>query len=333
MSITKLKPEVNEASKNAMGGTEIMMARLYESLPDELLEKFQIIPSRVRDLKKDKVRLLYIHNLAGDPEFDCLKNEGWKKFHKLIFVSHQQMQSFIYFYNIPWSRCVVIPNSITPIELDYDSDKKSDKLKLIYQSVPRKGLEILVPVFNKLREKYDNIELDVFSSFALYGWPDADKQYEALIKECKDSEGINYHGSVANDEVRKAVAKAHIFAYPNIFMECSPLTLLENMSGALLCVHPNLGPLPEISANWTEMYQFHEDHNAHANILYSILDSIIPKYDPFADNVKGKLMAQKKYIDLFYNWEFRIKQWEELLISMKDLPTDFEEQYFIYRTS
>ena len=42
--------EINELSKNAMGGTELMMSRLHKNVDKELLDKFQIIPSRVRDL-------------------------------------------------------------------------------------------------------------------------------------------------------------------------------------------------------------------------------------------------------------------------------------------
>ena len=42
--------EKNELDRNAMGGTELMKYGLYERLPKDLMDKFQIIPSRVRDL-------------------------------------------------------------------------------------------------------------------------------------------------------------------------------------------------------------------------------------------------------------------------------------------
>ena len=43
--------ETNELDRNAMGGTELMKYGLHERLPKELLEKFQIIPTRVRDIE------------------------------------------------------------------------------------------------------------------------------------------------------------------------------------------------------------------------------------------------------------------------------------------
>jgi len=38
----------NELDKNAMGGTEMMKYGLYDRLPEELRDKYQIITSRVR---------------------------------------------------------------------------------------------------------------------------------------------------------------------------------------------------------------------------------------------------------------------------------------------
>ncbi|HYT45485.1 MAG TPA: hypothetical protein VEP90_24380, partial [Methylomirabilota bacterium] len=67
--------EVNDLSKNANGGTEQMLKRIYNTLPRELLNEFQIIPSRVRDLKQDKYRLYYCHDLPGDPEVNTALGE------------------------------------------------------------------------------------------------------------------------------------------------------------------------------------------------------------------------------------------------------------------
>ena len=95
--------ERNEVNKNAMGGTELMMKRLYDTLDPNLLDRFQIIGSRARELKEDKVRILWQHDLPDDPESAHLANGGWKRYHKLVFVSNWQMQRYIQMYDIPWS--------------------------------------------------------------------------------------------------------------------------------------------------------------------------------------------------------------------------------------
>lgn len=221
--------DVNEISKNSKGGTELMREGLEKRLDPSLIEDFQIIPSRVRELDETKIRVLWLHDLPGDPESDHLRNGGHDKFHQLVFVSNWQMQQYVAYYNIPWSKCIVIENAIVPIEREL-IDKPKDKIKIIYHTTPHRGLELVVPVFEKLYETHDNIELDVYSSFKIYGWEQRDTQYAELFERCEKHPKINYHGTVPNEEVRKAVGSAHIFAYPSIWVETSCISLMEAMS-------------------------------------------------------------------------------------------------------
>lgn len=286
--------EINELNKNAMGGTELMQNRLHSSVPADLLEKFQIIPTRVRELDPNKFRILWVHDLPNDPEtFNALGNGKWDRFHKIVFVSNHQMQQCIAAYHIPWSRCCVIANAITPIE---DHNKDTDKVNFIYHTTPHRGLNILVSVFDKLAEEFDNIHLDVYSSFEIYGWRERDQEFKDLFEYCDKHEKITNHGTVSNDEIRSALQKSHIFAFPSIWTETSCLSLIEAMSAKNICIHPNLGALYETAANMTVMYQFHEDINHHAGIIYNICKQIIPSIHN--DNVKAGLITQKNYAKL-----------------------------------
>ena len=318
--------ETNELSKNAMGGTELMMNRLYENVDKDLLDQCQIIPSRVRELDETKIRILWQHDLPGDPESDHLKNEGHDRFHKIVFVSNWQMQAYINYYNIPWSKCVVMQNAITPIETH---EKPTDKIKLIYTPTPHRGLQIVLPVFEKLCEEFDDIELDVYSSFKLYGWEERDTQYQPLFDRCNNNPKINYHGTVSNEELRTALSNAHIFAYPSIWPETSCLCLLEAMSARLVCIHPNFAALPETAANWSYMYQWNENPSEHAATFHMILaDAIRSINEP---HVQNKLNFQKSYIDGFYNWEGRKHQWSALIRSLLDQPKEFPKKQWVYR--
>jgi len=320
-------------NKIPLGGTELLMNRLKEAVPEDLMSNFQIIPTRLTEsLDETKIRIAYIHDLAGDPSLDYLKYSGWKKFHLLVFVSNWQMQSFIKEYNIPWSKCIVIENSILPIE-GVDVNKPTDTVRLIYTPTPHRGLNILATVFPSLLEKYPNLELDVFSSFDLYGWSERDKEYEALFDFCRQHPKINYHGSQSNDIVREALAKSHIFAYPSTWQETSCLCLIEAMSAGLTCVHSNLGALYETSANWTYSYQFQEDINKHSLSFKSMLDIAISNYTD-GYNIGAKLQNQKSYVDQIHNWNFRKIQWNNLLTQMVGLPREMEkeEAVFNYKT-
>lgn len=323
-------------STNSAGGTELMKFKLRDSVSSELLDKFQIFVSRVHEEISDKhVRVLWLQDLAGDPESEHLKNGGWNKFHKLVFSSHWQMRGYIDRYNIPWSKCIVIRNAITPI--DFVDKDRSGKIKLIYTPTPHRGLNILYSVFDKVSSEpgYENIELDVFSSFKLYGWEQRDEQFKELFAKLEEHPKINYHGSVPNDVLREHLQKAHIFAYPSTWQETSCLCLMEAMSAGLLCVHPNFGALPETAANWTHMYQWHEDMNEHAKIFYTILKATIDEVKIAEEAAYvNKIRTQKAYADVFYNWDFVKMQWVSLLESLKDVPTGINQSsgaFFEYK--
>jgi glycosyltransferase involved in cell wall biosynthesis len=184
--------------------------------------------------------------------------------------------------------------------------------------VPDRGLSILVPVFAELAKKYDDITLEVFSSFELYGWPKHNERFEPLFAQCRAHPQIAYHGAVPNDVLRDGLKNIHILAYPCILPESSCLVLMEAMSACILAVHPNLGALYETAANFTLQYQFQEDMHAHAGLFYRVLEQAILDYRDA--RTAPLLAAQKNYADRFYNWRDRAGQWRALLESLQHLP-------------
>jgi glycosyltransferase involved in cell wall biosynthesis len=314
-----------------MGGTELIADKMAQVITPDLLKEFQIFVSRVEEpLDETKIRIYHLQDLPGDPASDHLANEGWQKFHKLVFSSNWQMQGYINRYNIPWSKCIVMPNAIDPIA---EHEKPKDIIRLAYWSTPHRGLNILLPVFKKLCEFHDNIELEVFSSFELYGWGERDEQYKDLLKECQEHPKINYHGSIPNEELKEALKNVHILAYPSIWSETSCISLMEALSAGLVCVHPNLGALYETAAGWTYMYQWTEDLNEHAARFFHILNGLIPAY--WDDSTQSRITSSKAYADVFYNWASRKVEWEALLTSLLDEPRSIQEPsagYFEYRT-
>ncbi len=335
--------EWNEISEKSFGGTETMGRRLERSLDKDLLKNFQIIMSRVRDLDEGRVRILWCHDLPNDPESKHLEDEGWMKFHKIVFVSHWQKEAYVRQFDIPYSRVTVIENAIEPFENDIKKSKlfdivgKPQTLNLIYHTTPHRGLEILVPVIERLREKgTDDIHLDVYSSFGIYGWEKRDEPYQPLFDKIKEHPNMTYHGYQPNEVVRKALEKAHIFAYPSIWPETACLSLIEAMSAKCMCVHSNYGALPETASNWSVMYDYHEDPSAHAGTFFTALQTVIEAMREPVEGLDIKLAGQKSYCDLFYNWELRKLKWEALLKSLVDAPRKMEQSggpYFNYNVA
>ena len=291
------------------GGTELMADRI-NSLPPELLSKFQIIHSRVRDLDSSKKKIYVLHDLAGDPEVVHLANDGWKRFDKLVFVSHWQQQMYNAYLGVPFSAGVVIQNAINPIEVH---EKPDDKIRLMYFSTPHRGLELLYPAFDHLYKKWgDKIELNVFSSFGLYGWEERDKPYEELFDALKAHRGINYSKAVSNEKIREELKRSHILAYPSIWQETSCLVLIEAMCAGLTCVHSSLAALPETALGSTYMYDYTENDQQHLNRFVDVLDEAVEKVEAGWATSDERL----EFINEFYSWDYRRNQWEYLLTSL-----------------
>ena len=271
----------SELSANSKGGTEMMRQRLLDNVNSELLDGFAIHLSRPRDIPTDVKNIFYCHDLVGDPENKILENKGWEKFDHFVFVSNWQRDQYIMVFGIPYSMCSVIPNAV---ETRYDSEEKekSKTIRFIYHTTPHRGLELVYPIIDALSKEYPNIHLDVYSSFAIYGWAQRDDPYVELFTKIHEHPNMTYHGSVENEDVIQALKKAHIFLYPNIWQETSCIALIEAIKSGLLCIHPNYGALPETAANATVMYDYNEDPATHANLAYAITKGVLEqiKNDP-----------------------------------------------------
>lgn len=310
--------ELNNLNQNAMGGTELMAKRMERDINPSLLSQFQIIHSRFRKFHRNRKPIMVLHDLPGDPEVQHLKDGGWKKFDLLIFVSHWQQEMYNLYLGVPYSAGIVLKNAIEPIE---KHTKPDDKIRLIYHSTPHRGLDILYAAYDQLCKEYDDIELNVFSSFELYGWGQRDEAFRDLFDKMRDHPRINYNKSVPNERIREELKRSHIFAYPSKWQETSCLCLIEAMSAGLQCVHSSLAALPETSMGLTDMYGYIEEPQLHAQRFYLELKNAI---DTHRNKNKRKYLEQrltnmKALADYHYNWNHRALQWENVL---KSLLTD-----------
>ena len=305
-----LGPSEDGTYEEANGGTEMMRSQLYSRVDPDLLDKFQIICSRVRWIDPKKPTILWCHDTWDDPESQHLKEEERRaRFEKFVFVSNYQLSTYNLALQVPYAQSFVMQNAIEPIEL---KDKDKDQIKLIYHTTPHRGLNVAVAAIMELAKNYgDKIHFDVFSSFEAYGWKDRDKEFEDLFNNIKEHPQMTYHGYQPNEKVREALQEAHIFAYPSIWPETSCIAAIEAMSAGCQVVCPNFAALPETTANFATMYQWSEDIQFHANVFANMLNAAIQNH--YDENTQRKLLYQKNYTDNFYNWDLRASQWTGFL--------------------
>ena len=297
----------------SQGGTEQMFKGLMDRLPDELKDPFNIICSRVREVDSSKRNLLWLHDTWDDPESQHLKEKSsLDRFEKLIFVTNYQQETYNMALGVPYDKGIVLQNAIIPIE---DHVKPEGTINLIYHTTPHRGLELLAPVADYMTDRGIDYHLDVYSSFAIYGWEHRDDPYIPTFNRLKANPNVTYHGFQPNAVIREALKKAHIYAYPSIWPETSGISVIEAMSAGCEIVCPNLAALPETTANFATMYGWTEDTNVHANRFAGLLMMAIKNCRE--ENNQNKLNFQKMYANNFYNWDYRIQQWVGFLGGLK----------------
>jgi glycosyltransferase involved in cell wall biosynthesis len=313
--------------KPARGGTELMAERIASAVGAELLERAQITHSRVREQDENKEQLLVLHDLPLDPESAHLKDEGWNKFAKLFFVSHWQQAMYHSYLGVPYEAGLVVRNGVEPFG-EFEKPNPLDdgeKIRLMYYSTPHRGLHILYHVFEQLAKDFPGrLELNVFSSFDLYGWDARDEQFKDLFEKLEEHPDINYSKSVSNERIREEIKRSHILAYPSTWKETSCLCLIEAMMGEMTCVHSSLGALPETSMGLTEMYNYSDDVQVHVNRFYSTMHHIISQYeDPLGcANLIAKGKRNRELAESIYSWNKIGPQWKMIVDALVNQQDD-----------
>ncbi len=305
-------PTPDHLDPRAAGGTELMYAELMARLPDGLKDKCQIIPSRVRELD-GRPAILWLHDLYNDPECNHLADKNLiKRFERFVFVSHIQMQAFMMAYGLDPNKCIVMRNAIRPFS---HHDKPTDRVNLIYHTTPHRGLELLIPIFEQLCKHIEpgTVHLDIYSSFKAYGWEHRDAPYLHLFAKAKEHPDMTYHGFRSNDEVREALTKAHIFAYPSIWPETSCISAIEAAAAGCEVICPSFGALPETMAGFGTMYHWLSNVQSHARQFYNILHQSVNN-DHRAQEARWNF--QSTYFNSAYNWDTRIDEWTQLIESV-----------------
>jgi len=152
-----------------------------------------------------------------------------------------------------------------------------------------------------------------------------DEQFRHIYKRARNLDGVNYHGTITNDEIREMLKTHHIMSYPSVYEETSCLTLIEAMSAGCLGVVPNLGAIPETGANFPWMYGWESDPKRHAQVHGHILSRAIEHF--WDEDVQNLLRIQQNYFDMFYNWSLRGGQWQQFLHAIEqELPVEEVEE-------
>lgn len=289
------------------GGTELLYQNLLKYIGSDWQKNVNLILSFCHtgmiDPSKSNIVWQHLHTdqgaIAGmiDPEFI-------NKIQKFVYVSNWQKEQFLNKFNISHCDNRVIKNAIEPIEY---KEKPRGKLRLIYTSMPNRGLDVLLDAFQLIDR---DVELHIYSSNIIYGKSYSDmigNRDDKLFNNARTMKNVTLKGFATNKAVRLALHNSHILAYPSIYEETSCLSAIEAGAAGCKIVTTNLGALPETCGKYAKFVS--SDKNTLVEEYAQALIETIDSYDEKSYNLK----EQSDWFNSQYSWEIRALEWKTFL--------------------
>ena len=181
-----------------------------------------------RKMNSKKV-CLWAHDLATDPIWKGFKN-ALPNVDKVFALTDWHKRNVMLEHNIPEDKFFIARNGVD-IGRFRDRDKiKKIPGKCIYSSTPFRGLDVLLEIWPKIREKVPHAELHVFSSMKVYGPAYDDTKFQNLYDQAIAMDGVHYHGTIPQDKLAKEFMESELLVYPNTYDETCCITVFESQA-------------------------------------------------------------------------------------------------------
>ncbi|MEG3843428.1 tetratricopeptide repeat protein [Microcoleus sp. herbarium14] len=296
--------------------------------------------------------ILWIHN---EPGFVFLQNFNHKgeinACDAFVFVSDWQREQFQRCFGIDSHRSCVLRNAIAPCFANIFADdisilsQKSRPPIIAYTSTPFRGLDILLKVFPEIRHAVPGTRLKVFSSMKVHQIEDNDNQlfFGQLYRQCRETEGVEYIGSVPQPELVRQLRSVAVLAYPNTYSETSSIAVMEAMASGCRIVTSELAALPETTAGFARLVSMSGVENLASVTNWNRADK--PDWEGYTRRfleatvgvlkegalsggatAENHLRQQVEYVNRGCIWSVRSREWVEWLNSISVKPVRVAEQ-------
>jgi glycosyltransferase involved in cell wall biosynthesis len=289
-----------------IGGTELLYKNLLKYVGKDWDTRVNLILSFIDPKLVDSTRInvvwqhLYTDQAAVQ---GMLYPQITDNIDHFVYVSNWQLEQFKTQFDLDQYSNFVIKNAIEPIEFKV---KPKDRLRLIYTSMPDRGLEVLLESWRIMNRK--DVELVIYSSNIIYGKSYSDSRqglYDKLFNTCRLDPNISYKGFGINQAVRKALQESHILAYPSVYPETSCLAAIEAGAAGCKIVTTDFGALPETCAGWATQVPYTKNFNDLAESYADTLNKSIDSYWENAYNIE----EQSRWFNDYYSWSKRSQEW------------------------
>jgi len=173
--------------------------------------------------------------------------ESQHNFDKHICLSNFHANYVSSMQGVPKDKIWVSRNGIVSNRFKDKHLVTKDPMKLIYPSSPDRGLDLLIPMLDLVRERHP-IELHVFYGFEnLYKTrrPETIAFADRVKKMIEERPWIKFHGNTEQKELTRHFMEASLWVYPTNFTETFCITAVEALCAGVYPVARAYGALPD----------------------------------------------------------------------------------------
>lgn len=191
-----------------------------------------------------------------------------------------------------------------------------DRNRLVFASVPDRGLDILLDIFPDIRKAVPGAELHVFCGFDLGMIKKADLERAQKIYARTKQPGVHLRGTVTQKELALEFKKSRLLVYPShellaadFYAETSCIVALQAQAAGTPVVSSRRGAMPE-SVKDGETGVLIKGDPFSQGYRDAFTGSVV---ELLKDDNKWDAMSKKAREHAFkdYSWEQIAKEWEE----------------------
>lgn len=246
----------------------------------------------------------------------------------ILCVSYWQKNHFILSGGFDPERIFVLHNAPSPWftntkNVSFAYKNRSKNPKIIYTSVPSKGLEQCLMAFWLLQKEVPHAELHIFSDFSIYSPtnPLFHSNWSSRLTPLLKNRQIFNHGTVSQSHLYDFLEKSWLLLYPCIIQETSSIVVMEAMAAGVAVVTTPLGALPETCSG----YGFFPEPDQNGNVTLQSFASLSAELcQRLAHNDKAlteHLYRQALHFQKKFNWALRAQEFETMLYSIRKSAT------------
>ena len=302
------------------------------NIPRDVLQDLDVLAiqnqagmgEQVKDILNDRTALiLWTQHDRNQPSVQKLQDSAEKDIYDaIVFVSDWQRNCFCEHFGIDPSRTRVLRNAIgLPFYQMFDRTsgiltQKSQPLVLAYTSTPFRGLDLLLEVFPQIRQAIPGTRLKVFSSMKVYQVSENqdESKYGELYEKCRQTEGVEYIGSLPQADLAGELKSIAVLAYPNTFAETSCIAVMEAMASGCYVVTSHLGALPETTAGFARLIPVEGDWETYkTNFVEQTIEILTQISSSKVLDTETHLRQQVESMNRDCIWSVRAREWVEVL--------------------